>query len=164
MITMIIRKTYAGIFALLLIVGITFQAQAQTPEPGTFGIRASLDGQTTIEVPYQFNEDFSLAPFFGLNSTEDQSTSVNFGVRPRYYMSSQNAFATYATGILGFSNNSFSNNNSSITDFMLGIGYGAEYFFSDHFSISADANLNSQFGDSNTNVRTNAVVSATVYF
>ncbi|WP_421774530.1 outer membrane beta-barrel protein [Gracilimonas sp.] len=148
-----------------IILGVSFSAQAQSiPETGSFGIRANLTGQNSIEMPYMLNESFSLAPYIGFSTTQDQSTNVGIGIRPRYYTSTSNALSTYFTGTLGFTNTSFSNANNSITDFNLGVGYGAEYFFSDQFSISADANLNSRFGDSATNLSTGARVSATFYF
>ncbi|MFP8488236.1 outer membrane beta-barrel protein [Gracilimonas sp. Q87] len=144
----------------------TVSLQAQSiPEEGSLGLRANFTGQTAIEVPYMLNDKLSLAPFLGLNSTQDQSTNFSLGVRPRYYFSQDRSLATYVTGALGFSNTSFSNNNiNSVTNFDLMIGYGAEYFFSDQLSISSDANLGTRFGDSATNIATSARISASVYF
>ncbi len=148
-----------------LILAYSIQAQAQSlPNKGQLGIRANVTGQSSIEVPYMLNEDFSLAPYLGFNSVEDQSTTLMIGVRPRYYTGLASAVATYFTGTLGFSNTSISNTNSSITDFNLGVGYGAEYFFSDKFSTGADVNLNSRFGDNATSISTAARVSVSVYF
>ncbi len=151
---------------LLGLIAFSASAHAQNiPETGSFGLRASFTGQTAIEIPYMFNDNLSLAPTIGFNSTEDQQTYITVGVRPRYYMGPlTNNVAAYFTGILGFSNTSFDNSDSSVTDFNLGVGYGAEYFFSEKFSISADANLNTRFGDSPTNLATSARVSASVYF
>ncbi len=148
-----------------VIMGFSFTAQAQSiPETGSFGIRANLTGQNSIEMPYMLNESLSLAPYVGFSTTQNQSTNIGIGIRPRYYTSTSNALSTYFTGTLGFTNTSFSTSNNSITDFNLGVGYGAEYFFSDKFSVSADGNLNSRFGDSATNLSTSARVSATFYF
>lgn len=143
---------------------ITLYAQ-NIPESGSLGLRANFTGQASIEVPYMLNEKLSLAPYLAINSTQDQSTNFALGVRPRYYVSQDRAIATYVTGALGFSNTSFSNNNiNSVTNFDLGIGYGAEYFVSNQFSVSADANLGTRFGDSDTNIATSARVSASIYF
>lgn len=143
----------------------TLNLHAQSiPEMGNVGIRANITGQTSIEVPYMLNETLSIAPYIGLNATKDQTTNFILGVRPRYYTNSENSFATYATGMLGISNTSINNTNTSITDFNIGVGYGAEYFFSDHFSISGDANLNSRVGDSANNLSTTLRVSASFYF
>ncbi|MDZ7806804.1 MAG: outer membrane beta-barrel protein [Gracilimonas sp.] len=153
------------VFAVILsVTAIQLQAQ-DIPESGSIGLRANFTGQPTIEVPYMLNEELSLAPYIGINSTQDQSTNFSIGVRPRYYMSQDRSLATYITGALGFSNTSFSNNNiNSVTNFNLGIGYGAEYFFTDQFSVSSDANLGTRFGDSDTNVATSARISASIYF
>lgn len=159
-----LKKQFSVLATILLISSITVQAQ-NLPESGDIGLRASFTGQASIEVPYMLNDTFSLAPYLALNSTQDQSTNFGLGIRPRYYTSQNQALATYLTGTLGFSNTSFSNSNiNSITNFDLGIGYGAEYFFSDQFSISTDANLGTRFGDSDTNISTSARVSASIYF
>ncbi|MEX2477367.1 MAG: outer membrane beta-barrel protein [Gracilimonas sp.] len=152
-----------GLLSVLVLFTCSIQAQS-IPETGDVGIRANFTGQASIEVPYMLNESLSLAPYLSLNSTEDQNTNFTLGVRPRYYLSSSNAFATYAAGTLGISNTSFSNTNTSVTDFNLGVGYGAEYFFSDHFSVSGDANLNARFGDSASNFATVTRISASIYF
>lgn len=158
-----LSKVCTILFGIML--GFSFAVQAQSiPETGDIGIRANLTGQNSIEVPYMFNESLSLAPYLGFSTTEDQTTNIAIGIRPRYYTTSNEALSTYFTGTLGFTNTSFSNTDNSVTDFNLGVGYGAEYFFSGSFSVSADANLNSRFGDSATNLSTVARVSTTFYF
>ncbi|MBD3615828.1 MAG: outer membrane beta-barrel protein [Gracilimonas sp.] len=152
-----------GSLVILSILTIAVQAQS-IPDEGTVGLRANFTGQTSIEVPYMLNQSFSLAPYIGINSTQDQTTNIAIGIRPRFYTGMTNAISPYFTGTLGFSNTSFSNVNNSVTDFNLGVGYGAEYFFSDQFSVSADGNLNLLFGDSATNFSTMARVSASIYF
>lgn len=156
-----IKKT--GLLVLITLFTLNLHAQS-IPEMGNVGIRANITGQTSIEVPYMLNETLSIAPYIGLNATKDQTTNFILGVRPRYYTNSENSFATYVTGTLGLTNTSVNNANTSITDFNIGVGYGAEYFFSDHFSISGDANLNSRVGDSANNLSTALRVSASFYF
>lgn len=156
-----IKKT--GLLVLAALFTLTLHAQS-IPEMGNVGIRANITGQTSIEVPYMLNETLSIAPYIGLNAIKDQTTTFSLGVRPRYYTNSENSFATYATGTLGITNTSVNNVNTSITDFSIGVGYGAEYFFSDHFSISGDANLNSRIGDSANNLSTALRISASFYF
>jgi hypothetical protein len=150
----------ATIFSLL---SVSIQAQS-TPKSGSIGLRANITGQTAIEVPYMLNEEFSIAPFLGINATEDQSTNFSIGVRPRYYVTSSTNFGTYATGVVGITNTSISNTNSSITDFNFGLGYGGEYFFSEQFSVSADGNLMTRFGNSSNNFSTTTRISASIYF
>ncbi|WP_390300655.1 outer membrane beta-barrel protein [Gracilimonas halophila] len=152
-----------GLLIITTLCTLTLNAQS-IPETGNVGIRANITGQTSIEVPYMLNESLSIAPFIGLNATQDQTTNFVLGVRPRYYINSENSFATYATGTLGISNTSINNANTSITDFNIGVGYGAEYFFSENFSVSGDANLNSRVGDSANNLSTALRISASFYF
>lgn len=148
-----------------LLLSLTFAAQAQTtPETGSFGIRASVGGQTAVEVPYMLNGSFSIAPYLGLNAVENANTNFSFGVIPRYYMGGNEDVSTYVTGMLGFQNTSFSNTNNSVFDVDLGIGYGAEFFFNPSFSLSGDINLNGRFGDSSNSLGTSARVAVSYYF
>ncbi|WP_020402834.1 outer membrane beta-barrel protein [Gracilimonas tropica] len=153
-----------GFTSLFALITLSVQAQTTTPETGSFGLRASLFGQNAIEVPYQFNESLSIAPYFGLSATENSTTNVSFGLSPRYYFGGNEDLSTYATGQLGFQNTSFSNSNNSNFGVNVGIGYGAEYFFGPSFSISGDANLNASFGDVADNLSTLARVSVSYYF
>lgn len=151
----------------IIAIALSIHTQAQSlPDPGQLGVRANFTGQTSIEVPYMLNEDLSLAPYLGINAVKDQTTTVMFGVRPRYYTGLSNSVGTFFTGTLGITNTSFNNtpNSNSNTDFIIGVGYGAEYFFSEKFSVSADVNLNSRLGDSNNSISTAARVSASIYF
>ncbi|MEX0843727.1 MAG: outer membrane beta-barrel protein [Balneolaceae bacterium] len=156
-----------------LLIGFAINAQAQLlPETGSLGIRANLAGQPSIEVPYMFNETLSIAPYLGFtifsdsdDNTNDGSKTFSVGVMPRYYMSEMDMIAIYATGNLGISSSSNNNPNSnSVTNFTLGVGYGAEFFISKNFSFSTDANLNLRAGDSQTRIGTAARVSASIYF
>lgn len=134
------------------------------PDEGSLGLRANINGQSTIEVPYMLNESLSIAPYIGISAVQDSFTNINIGIRPRYYLGLSNSFSPYITGIIGFSNSSLSNTNSSNSNVNIGAGYGIEYFFSDTFSISGDANLTSRFGNDPTQVQTSAQISATFYF
>lgn len=154
-------------FTVLLIfaLGTTLTTNAQTlPDMGNLGIRANIGGQATIEMPYMMNRNLSLAPYLGFTSVENNRTEFEFGVRPRYYTGISDAVAAYFTGTLGLTNVSLEGQDNSSTDFRLGAGYGAEYFFSDKFSVSADANLIARFGDSANRFDTEARVSASIYF
>lgn len=152
-------------FIILALVTLTTTTFAQTtPETGSFGIRSTIGNQTSIEIPYQLNESLSIAPAITLVGIENNSTTFGLGILPRYYTSSENALSTYVMGNLGFNNTSFDGGGSA-TFFVLGVGYGAEYFLSSNFSFSADAGLTANLGDDITNtLRTGARVSASVYF
>lgn len=149
---------------LLMAVGFTFTAQAQTPAEGSLGVRASLFGQFQIEAPYMLNSTVSIAPTLGFRSVEDIETNFEIGVRPRFYTSTGGSVIPYFTGNLAIdvTNNKIADNKT--TDILLGVGYGGEFFINNKFSFSADGNLNLLTGDSATTVYTSARVSATVYF
>jgi len=159
------KKSTKLFFTIAALVTLTTATFAQTiPAEGSLGIRSAIGAQTAIEVPYQINESLSLAPALTFVGIEDTQTTFGLGIRPRYYTAASENISTYATGNLGFQNTSFDAGGSA-TFFVLGVGYGAEYFFSNAFSMSADANLTSNLGDEITNtLTTGARVSATVYF
>ncbi len=146
-------------------ISFTGEINAQTtPEEGSFGVRSTIGGQTAIEVPYQLNESLSIAPALTFQGVENTSTTIGLAIMPRYYTGTQGSLSTYFMGNLGFNNTSFDAGGSN-TFFVLGAGYGAEYFLGDNFSLSADAGLTANLGGDITNVlRTGARVSASVYF
>jgi len=152
-------------FILLMVVSFTGEMNAQSNIPeGTWGLRSTIGTQAAIEVPYQLNESLSIAPAVTFVGVQDNRTTFGLSVIPRYYMSNENNLATFFTGNLGVQNTSFEPTGSQ-TFFILGVGFGAEYFFSNKFSMSADANLNSNLGDDIANtLTTGARVSASVYF
>ncbi len=156
-----------------LLLAISMNSFAQLlPSEGTLGIRSNLAGQRSVEVPYMLNETLSIAPYLGFTIVGDSDSNVedgfkdfSVGVMPRYYMSQENPIALYAVGNLGISITSPNNSNvNSTSDFILGAGYGAEFFFAKRFSFSTDVNLNLRAGDSQTQLNTVARISATVYF
>ena len=123
-----------------------------------------IGNQTAIEVPYQVNENLSIAPAITLIGVETTSTTFGLGFLPRYYTSTKNSLSTYIMGNLGFNNTSFDAGGSA-TFFVMGAGYGAEYFLVNYFSLSVDAGLTANMGGDITNtLSTDARISASVYF
>tara|TARA_R110002126_G_scaffold15320_4_gene63084 strand:+ start:5909 stop:6388 length:480 start_codon:yes stop_codon:yes gene_type:complete len=151
-------------FIIFICVALTTATFAQTtPDEGSIGIRSSIGSQVAIEIPYQLNENLSIAPALTINTVDGGTNTIGFAVIPRYYTSTIESLSTYVTGNLGFRNQSFDTGGSA-TDFTFGIGYGAEYFLGSNFSLSTDANLGIRAGDSANNFFTSARVSASVYF
>lgn len=149
----------------VMALGISISAQAQNlPEQGSFGLRASLVGQTAIEAPYMLNESLSLAPYLGFASIQDVSTNFTIGVQPRFYTQTSGALVPYITGSLAVDVTNMKPTDQTFTDILLGVGYGGEYFVSNNFSLSAQGGLNLVTGDSPTSFSTNARVSVSVYF
>ncbi len=157
-----ISKLFFTILAFIAFSTTTFAQNV--PTEGSFGLRAAAGAQGGIELPYQLNENISIAPTISFTGLENNFTSFGFGLRPRYYTSNESSMSTYFTGILGVNNTSL-NAGGSRTFFRLGVGYGAEYFVSDTFSLSADIGLSSNVGGDVTNsISTAARVSAAFYF
>ena len=155
---------------LLLLTGIlllsTSAAFAQDrPDEGTVGITASLQSnQTNIKVPIWASEKIVIAPVVGLTHQDDNFTTLNVGLTPRFYQSLGDDFATYigAQGILQHTSTEAGADNS---DFLLGALGGGEYFLDEHFSLGVEGQLNFGIADGGDNtIFTSAAVNGTFYF
>lgn len=159
------RATIISLFSLtLLLTAITASAQNE-PNPGTVGLTASLQNvQTNIEIPIWASQNIVIAPMIGLNYQEDNYTTINIGLSPRFYQHLGNNFATYigAQGIVQQTSPNFGND---ITDVLIGATGGGEYFLSDHFSIGVEGQLNYLFNDNGGNIlKTSTAIAGSVYF
>lgn len=151
-------------FLALLFLSSNLYAQEQ-PNSGPIGLSASVqNGQTNLQIPIWISNNVSVAPIFGLNHQEDEFTSLNLGIAPRFYQDIGNDFASYigARGILQRTSPDVGPEDS---DFLLGATGGGEYFLSEHFNAGVEAQLNFLINDNgNDRIGTGAAVMATYYF
>lgn len=149
--------------AMLLAVSAT-KAQNQ-PSTGTFGLSASVQsGQTNLQVPIWVTDNVTVAPIFGINYQQDNFTTLNFGVSPRFYQNLGTDFGTYigAQGIILHTSPEIGDND---TDILIGPTGGGEYYLSEHFSMGVEGQLNFLLNDNGNNqVSTGAAIMATFYF
>lgn len=135
------------------------------PEKGTVGLSASFQSnQTNLMLPIWTSEDVVIAPVFGIVHESDSFTTINLGVKPRFYRSLGNNFASYL-GFQGLLQYTSPEVGDEITNFLVGANGGGEYFFNTHFSVGVEGQLNFIIRDGNDNrLATGAAVVGTYYF
>lgn len=158
-----VTKLFTLCFTLLLISSASF-AQDR-PTDSSFGLTASLQGnQTNLQIPIWLNDNVTIAPVFGINHQQDNFTSINLGVAPRFYQDMGSDFATYL-GARGILQRTSPEVGPEDTDFLLGATGGGEYFLSGRFSLGAEAQLNFLLNDGgNNSFSTGAAIMGTYYF
>lgn len=148
----------------ILILGLQNSVTAQNvPGEGTLGIQASIQSnQTDILFPYRISNDVSIAPLIGFQSVENGLTTLRVGIKPQFFRSIGNDFATYlgGLGVIRLDSPNVGDNNTSFT---LGFNGGGEYYLSSSFSLGVEGLVNIIL-DNNNAVSTGAAVSATYYF
>lgn len=165
---MILMKTTTKTLLLLATIFlITSTAYAQNrPDTGTVGLSASLQSnQTNLKVPIWASENIVIAPVFGLTHQDDNYTSFNIGLNPRFYQSLGSDFATYigAQGILQHTSVDGAGDDNS--DFLIGASGGGEYYLDEHFSLGVEGQLNFMFEEYDDNsIYTAAAIIGTFYF
>jgi hypothetical protein len=141
------------------------------------GLSGSIQGnQFGILIPMWLEERFVLAPAFDLKFAEGVGTDLSIGLVPRWYLNDE-ILAPYFGIKIGTIINIPSSKNEIDTDtkadIVGGIAFGAEYFFTDRFSLGVEAQGNftksdkksNRFGNPDgINFNTATMVSATIYF
>ncbi|MEL7834447.1 hypothetical protein [Fodinibius sp. Rm-B-1B1-1] len=156
-------KLFSLCFAIFLISSTAF-AQNR-PTQSTFGLTASIQGnQTNLQVPIWLNDNVTIAPVFGINHQQNNFTSINLGVAPRFYQDVGSDFATYL-GARGIIQRTSPEVGAEDSDFLLGATGGGEYFLGEHFSLGVEVQLNFLINDNgNDRFGTGAAVMGTYYF
>ncbi|MDR8393872.1 hypothetical protein NC796_22150 [Aliifodinibius sp. S!AR15-10] len=154
-----------------LFIGLLFTLSVATgfaqnrPEVGDVGLSASVQtNQTNLSVPIWASEQVVIAPVFGLVHEEENFTTVNVGIKPRFYRDLGNNFASYVglQGLIQYTSPEF---GDELTDIVIGATGGGEYFLDSHFSLGVEGQLNFLFRDNDENrVATGAAVTGTFYF
>ncbi|HLR76840.1 MAG TPA: hypothetical protein VK106_04220 [Balneolaceae bacterium] len=153
----------------LLILFITFSANTvfsqDIPDEGSVGITASFQGnQTNIMLPIWVSNHVVVAPLVGLEHRQDNYTTVNIGIKPRFYQSLGYNFASYF-GLAGLVNHTSPDAGDNTTNFIIGINGGGEYYLSEHFGVGVEAQLNFLIADESNNVlSTGAAITGSYYF
>lgn len=160
------QKATKNLFLILFCLVFTATAYSQNrPDEGSIGLSVEFQGdRTSLMLPYWTTEDIVIAPVFGLVHESDDFTAINIGVKPRFYRSLGNNFASYigAQGILQYISPEV---GDELTNFLLGATGGGEYFLDEHFSLGVEGQLNFLIRDETENrLSTGAAISGTYYF
>lgn len=153
------------ITALLLLFTVATGYSQNRPAEKTVGLSASLQGnQTNLSLPIWVTEDVVVAPVIGLVHEQDNFTTINLGVTPRFYRSLGNNFASYI-GVQGILQYNSPEVGDDLTNFLIGATGGGEYFLDEHFSLGVEGQLNFLIRDSIENrLSTGAAITGTYYF
>lgn len=162
----VVKASFGVSILLFLFTFSMIDVQAQNrPDEGSVGLTASIQGQSTnILVPIWVSEDMVIAPTFGMFHQENNRTTLNIGVSPRFYRDLGNNFASYI-GARGLIQHTSFDIGDDQTNFILGATGGGEYFLNSHFSFGVEAQLNLGINDNQENIlSTGAAVTASYYF
>lgn len=160
------KKATQTLFLLLFFFLFTATAFSQNrPDEGTIGLSASFQGnQTNLMLPIWTSEDMVIAPVFGIVHEAENFTTVNLGVKPRFYRDMGSNFASYFgfQGLLQYTSPDFGDDT---TNFLIGANGGGEYFLNSHFSVGVEGQLNLLLRDSAENrLATGAALTGSYYF
>lgn len=153
------------ILCFFLLFAATTAYSQNIPEQGTVGLSASLQGnQTNLMVPIWTSEDLVIAPLLGIVHEADNFTTINLGVKPRFYQSMGSNFASFL-GLQGILQYTSPIVGDDVTDFLIGANGGGEYFLDSHFSLGVEGQLNLLLRDSDNNrVSTGVAITGSYYF
>lgn len=150
-------------FFVLLLFSVNPVNAQNVPDEGSVGLTASFQGQgLDIQVPYWIQQNLVLAPLAGIQSVENNYTRIRLGVKPKFYQTIGNDFASYFSGLVAFEHFDPAAGDSDVT-VNLGGGFGGEYFFSSHFSLGVEALLDIRLNGQNS-LRTGAALNGSIYF
>lgn len=145
-------------------------------EKRSIGLSGSLQSnQLGISLPIWVTKNVVIAPVFQIASAQNIGTDFAIGIVPRYYFKTEKVspYIGLKAGIANFNPSSKNLIDKSSKDIIVGLAGGAEYFFTEKFSMGVEAQLNFtksgidsyRFGNPDgMNFNTATMISATVYF
>jgi hypothetical protein len=163
---------------LLLLLALSLAVQSAFSQDSTssrtLGISASFQGsQVDLLLPIWVGKNTVLAPSVGVTYAEAVATDLHIGLAPRLYLSQKSKVCPFIGLRIGMLCAIPASTGNGIIDWLVGLAAGGEYFFDDHLSFGAEAQLNFAFSDRSslrfgnpgrTNINTAAALFATVYF
>ncbi|MDX1586432.1 MAG: hypothetical protein R3222_06805 [Balneolaceae bacterium] len=163
--TLLKRITATFVLFLTLSLFSTATFGQNIPEKGTIGLSASFQGnQTNLTMPIWTSDNVVIAPLLGIVHETDSFTTINLGVKPRFYRAMGDDFASYF-GFQGLLQNNSPEFGDDVTNFLIGINGGGEYFLNTHFSMAVEGQLNFLIRDNTDDrISTGAAITGTYYF
>jgi len=170
MVSSVLRLYLTSIIVLIIFVTpVSSQEKTNTHQ---IGFSASLqDNQFDFLIPIWIGSRTTIAPSFGLTWIQDAGTDIHFGLEPKFYLSSNklSPFISFRAALL----RAIPSVGDGVTDWLLGLSFGGEYFFDENFSIGIESQLNytisdkksTRFGNpGKSNLNTATAIFASVYF
>ena len=141
---------------------------------GRFGLAASIQSnQLDISIPLWLSERFVISPVVSAAYIADGLSYSDFGVGALFRYNMRTGRAVPYIGARAGVVILIPDEGDSMLDIVLGPAFGGEYFFSPHFSIGVEGQVNvaisndasSRFGNpGGTSINTATAVFATFYF
>ena len=132
----------------LIILGATTWANEPNAERG-MGMGASFQGeQSDILLQFSLSESISFGPYFRYVYGEDLGTDLGLGILGKFYLNNKKV-SPFICATVGFLHAS-PDNGDSVTDIILGGGFGMDYFIDSNISIGIYAMLNATKSDENS--------------
>lgn len=160
-------------FTFFLILSVTCVAQEDDDQNRKFGFTASIQAQQMdFLVPFWMNERFSIAPSISVTTAQEAGSDISLGVQPKSYLSDPFESVLFLSGRAGIIIG-MPENGDNIYDFLIGAGFGAEYFFQPKFSVGIELQGNVTISDKgsfrfgnpgNINFNTATALTASIYF
>ncbi len=167
------KLNYIILITLLSLTVGNVNAQNSSLDDRTFGLTASIQNENLdFQLPIWLNQNLVIAPVTGLVYAQDFGMDLTLGmVLKSYFTNSQEAvpYVSFkSAAIFGIPDE-----GDTITDFIIGVGFGGEYFFNPKFSIGIEYQGNASISDEgsfrfgnagNLNFNTATQLSASIYF
>jgi len=160
------------ITALIFIFSISTFAQSDDTKRSVGLTAAIQDQQLDFLIPIWVSDRAVLAPNIGVVSAQDVGTDLSLGLVLKSYLRETVDAVPYLV-FRGGAIFGIPSEGDTITDFVLGVGFGGEYFFEPKFSVGIEIQGNASISDEgsfrfgnpgNTNFNTATVLTASIYF
>ena len=163
--------------AFILATIFTFQIDAQESYKRRIGISATIqESQFGFLMPIWVSQKFSIAPAIDFKYAEKIGTDYTLGVIPKFYINTEKIAPYFNLKIGAMINNPSSDNqigSVKTTDWIMGLGFGGEYFIDERFSFGVELQGNFTKSDTRSqrfgnpgglNFNLSSLVSVNLYF
>lgn len=157
---------------ILILFIILTSSYAQESAKHSFGLTASFSGaQLDILFPIRIGQQFTLSPGVGLASFGNNYTELHLSIAPKIYLT-QGVVKPFLGGRAVYLN-STPEKGEAVTDYLVGLLAGGEYFIDEQFSFGIETQLNFSISDikslrfgnpDEVNINTATIIFLSIYF
>jgi hypothetical protein len=168
------KFVFNAMMAVLLFLSLSGQSQDTCRR--TVGISATIQtSQLGIMIPIWIGDHFNISPAFGFLWGDKLGTDYTIGIVPKFYFRTKKLSPYFCLrgGFAKFVPDKSNDTETNTTDWIAGVGFGAEYFFDPMFSLGVELQGNFTKSDKNSmrynnpgnwNFNLATMVSANIYF
>lgn len=158
---------------ILLIIVLLASTKLIAQEDRSWGVTANIQSnQFEFLLPIWLSETTTISPSISFIAAQDAGSDISIGIIPKFYLSEPvdavPFFSTRVGAVVGIPNN-----GDTIMDFIVGAGFGGEYFFKPKFSVGIELQGNLTISDEgsfrygnpgNINFNTATALTASIFF